>query len=124
MTDWQIYWADFEFQVRDGWPPDDPTEKPSDWWRTSNSRLVDNFREADRLWLFTSGKSCGYSNEPDVYQTFWTQVLRVAKCDDNPDYDNPYSDTCRWKYRVWALDEGCLAIFPPLLVDDIVFGFP
>ena len=124
MTDWQIYWADFDAQVDHGWPPDPPTDKPFGWWRTNSSRLVDSLRPRDRLWLFTSGKLCGWANEPSAFQVFWPQVIRVERCDDNPDYDNPYSDTCNWKYRVWVHDEGCLAIWPPLLVEDVIFGFP
>jgi hypothetical protein len=124
MTDWQIYWADFDAQLRYGWPPDPPTHKPFGWWRTNNSRLVDSLRKGDRLWLFTSGKLCGYTDLPAVYQVFWPQVLRVKRCDENPDYGDPYSDTRNWKYQVWALDTGCLAVSPPLLVEDIIFGFP
>lgn len=124
VTDWQIYWADFGTERAWDWPPEPPTDPPFGWWRTNNSRLVDSLREGDRLWLFTSGKLCGLTDEPAAYQVFWPQVLRVERWDQNPDYRNPTSDTCDWRYRVWAQDDGCLAISPPLLVEDIIFGLP
>jgi hypothetical protein len=124
VTDWQIYWADFDKEIAHGWPPDPPTEKPFGWWRTNSFRLVDSLQKRDRLWLFTSGKLSGFNDEPAVFQAFWPQVLHVERCEPNEDYGNPHSDTCDWKYRVWVHDDGRLAISPPLLVEDIVFGFP
>jgi hypothetical protein len=124
MTEWQIYWADFDRQIASGWPPDPPTKRPFGWWRTNNVRLADSLGKGDRLWLFTTGKLCGFVDEPAVYQVFWPQVLRVERWDLNEDYGNPSSETREWKYRVWADEIGCLAISPPLLVEDIIFGFP
>jgi hypothetical protein len=125
MTDWQIYWADFDAQVAEDWPPASPTDQPFGWWRTSNTRLVKSLLSpGDRLWLVTVGKLCGYKKKPDMYQVFLPQIVLFDDWDDNPGYCDPYDDTCDWRYRVWIHNHGCYSFDPPLLIEDIVFGFP
>jgi hypothetical protein len=125
MENWLIYWADFDAERQAyGWPPPSPTERPFGWWRTSNAWLKDNLCHGDRLWLFTSGKLCGYLDEPRIYQTFLPEVLLFDECDDNPDFNRPNHPASRWKFRLWVQEEGGLAIDPPLLVEDIIFPDP
>jgi hypothetical protein len=69
---------------------------------------------------------CEYRDEPAVYQTFLPQVLGFDRWDYNPEFDpsrRPHpSENVR--FRVWVARQGCLAINPPLLVEDIIFPEP
>jgi hypothetical protein len=86
-------------------------------------RLKDQLRKGDRLWLFTSGMLCGNPDEPAVHQVYLVQLLCVERCDKNPDFDpsEPPHPSENVRYRIWVQDRGCLAIHPPLLVEDIIF---
>jgi hypothetical protein len=85
--------------------------------------LRDQLHNGDRLWLFTSGLLCGYEDEPRRHQVYLVQLLRVEECDDNPDFDpsQPPHPSENVRFRIWVQDDGCLAIDPPLLVEDIIF---
>jgi hypothetical protein len=123
MADWLIYWADFDGQRAAGWPPRPRTATPFDWWRTNNTRLVEQLCRNDRLWLFTSGMLCGQEASPGIYQTYLPQVIRCDRCDKNPEFDPrmPKHPSENVQYRVWLREEGSLALDPPLLVEDIIF---
>ena len=102
MADYGVFWKEFVRESKDGrWP--------CAGWRTSAARLGNSSR-GDRLWMFTSGDRCGGGRDTSGYLV---QVLVVWGI-EHVDPDEGYL------YLVIGAEDRCLAVKPPLLVDDLV----
>ncbi len=108
MPDFGFYWKNFA--------------KDSDWpcarYFSGAERVVGKISRQDHVWLFASGDTCGMSEGNSGYLV---QVFVVGSVGPNPG-DNPEYRVETFPQSIDADPNRCVAVDPPLLVDEIVRG--
>ena len=109
MADWAIYWKYYRSESgADG--------EPVTGWVTDRERLVDSVEPGDRIWLFIAGDACG--DKEHHYRAYLAQLLVVEGSGYHPEYEP--GDTDCPHYQIDGIDDRCILISPPALVDDIL----
>jgi len=104
MTHWGVYWKFFG-RDDESWPVDY-------WLIGAGSRLV-RAEAGDRLWLFTSGKLCREPSEGVAHLGYLVQAFEV-------DHLSQFTEDERFAWKVHGRPQRCVAIRPPLNVDDLI----
>ncbi len=108
MADWAIYWRDYGIESGDH-------GEPVIGWLTSRDWLVNRMSPGDRVWLFIGGDACGDEEHP--YRGYVAQLLVIDDWGNYPDHDPSDPDSPR--YQIDGVEDRCILVQPPALVDSI-----
>jgi hypothetical protein len=105
-----VYWRNF--------PKERKTNYPCLEWFTNSERLVRYLHSGDRLWMIASGASCGLKESKLGYLV---ELFYVRAAGPNPG-TNPAYLPGDFLFSIRSDATSCVAIDPPLLVDQFLRG--
>jgi hypothetical protein len=108
MTDVLVYDKDYRLKQAPGGAPR---------WH-SNHRVFGGLLPGDRLWVVTSGKSLGRTDQNAGYLVgMWPVAALVENSGDDPDYPAP-----KYQHRVVISETEAIHLDEPICVDHVIRG--
>jgi hypothetical protein len=89
--------------------------EPVTGWLTSRDWLVQRLHRGDRIWLFIGGDACG--DAEGSHRAYVAQLLIVDGWGPFENYKPDVQGSP--KYRINAIQNRCVLVNPPVLVDSI-----